>query len=259
MNIQLHNSQAWDKAVEEADEWTLPVSREVIERARKGDWGIVLTPEKLVPREWFGEIKGKTILCLASGGGQQAPILAAAGAEVTCFDNSAKQLEQDRSVAEREDLTIRLEKGDAADLSRFADGTFDMIVNPCSNLFMPNLEPVWNECFRVLKPGGELLVGIINPAVYIFDRFEDENNGRLVVRHSLPYSDEESLTKAELETLIANGEALERSHTLEEQFGGQIAAGFHITGFFEDSRTENESRLNLYMPTFIATRAKRPE
>lgn len=116
MNIQEYNSRAWDKAVDEADEWTLPVSNEIIERARKGDWSIVLTPEKAVPRDWFGEVAGKKILCLASGGGQQAPILAAAGAVVTCFDNSAKQLEQDRLVATREGLEIRLEQGDAAEL-----------------------------------------------------------------------------------------------------------------------------------------------
>jgi SAM-dependent methyltransferase len=258
MNIQEYNSRAWDKAVDEADEWTLPVSNEIIERARKGDWSIVLTPEKAVPREWLGEVAGKNILCLASGGGQQAPILAAAGAIVTCFDNSAKQLEQDRSVAEYERLRLLLEKGDAADLSRFADESFDLIVNPCSNLFMPLLEPIWRECYRVLKPGGELLVGIIKPAVYVFDRYEDENNGRLVARHSLPYSDEDSLTEAELAELIENGQPLEYSHTLEEQLGGQIAAGFYITGFYEDSRRENESRLNHYMPTFIATRAKKP-
>lgn len=258
MNILEHNSRAWDKAVDEADEWTLPVSPEVVERARNGDWSIVLTPEKPVPRDWFGEIKGKKVLCLASGGGQQAPILAAAGGHVTCFDNSAKQLEQDRLVATREGLQIRLEKGDAADLSRFADETFDLIVNPCSNLFMPELQPIWSECFRVLEPAGELLVGIIKPVVYIFDRHEDENNGRLVVRHSLPYSDKDSLTEAELAELIENGEPLEYSHTLEEQFGGQIAAGFHITGFFEDSRRNHESRLNHYMTTFIATRARKP-
>ena len=65
----------------------------------------------------MGHRKSKDILCLASGGGQQAPILAAAGANVTSFDNSAKQLEQDKLVANRENLEIRIEKGDAADLS----------------------------------------------------------------------------------------------------------------------------------------------
>ena len=127
MNIRKHNGAAWDRAVEDRSEWSRPVSSKVIASAKRGEWGIVLTPEEKVPREWFGEIKGKDVLCLASGGGQQAPILAAAGANVTSFDNSAKQLEQDKFVAERDGLEIRLEQGDAADLSRFADSSFDLI------------------------------------------------------------------------------------------------------------------------------------
>src|SRR5688572_29855256 len=105
-NIVEYNSTAWDRQVEAGDKWTLPVSAEIVERARTGDWSIVLTPVKSVPRDWFGDVGGKDILCLASGGGQQAPVLAATGANVTCFDNSAKQLESDRLVAEREGLTI---------------------------------------------------------------------------------------------------------------------------------------------------------
>ena len=117
IDIIKHNSAAWDREVEAASRWTKPVSTDIIERARLGDWSVRLTPVKRVPREWFGDIVGKDLLCLASGGGQQAPVLAAAGASVTSFDNSAKQLEQDRFVAERDGLQIRLERGDAADLS----------------------------------------------------------------------------------------------------------------------------------------------
>jgi len=258
MNIQEHNSAAWDKAVDEADKWTLPVSSDVIERARLGDWQVILTPEKPVPRDWFGDIAGKEILCLASGGGQQAPILAAAGANVTSFDNSAKQLEQDKFVADRDGLNIRIEKGDAADLSRFADASFDLVLNPCSNLFMPDLEPVWRECFRVLRPGGHLLAGILKPVVFVFDRFEEETNKRLVIRHSIPYSDAESLTANELANLIEQGEPLEYSHTLEEQIGGQIDAGFYITGFYEDYWPKSDNLLTEYLPPFIATRALKP-
>lgn len=258
MNIQEYNSTAWDKAVDEADKWTLPVSTEVIEQARQGNWSVVLTPEKPVPREWFGDVRGKDILCLASGGGQQSPILAAAGANITSFDNSAKQLEQDRVVADRENLTIRIEKGDAADLSRFLDNSFDIIFNPCSTLFMPDLEPVWRECFRVLKPGGELMTGVIKPVVFVFDRYEEEINKRLVARHTIPYSDVASLTDAELEALKEQGEPLEYSHTLEQQIGGQIDAGFVITGFYEDHWATPVNVLNNYIPPFFATRARKP-
>ena len=87
-----NNQAGWDRRVEEQDVWTRPVSPDEVARARRGDWAVVLTPHIPVPRDWFGDIQGRDILCLASGGGQQGPILAAAGARVTVFDASARQL-----------------------------------------------------------------------------------------------------------------------------------------------------------------------
>ena len=119
---------------------------------------LVLTPTRPVPHSWFpDDLDGKKILCLASAGGQQGPILAAAGAQVTVFDNSPAQLAQDRLVAERDSLQIETIEGDMADLAIFAEETFDLIFHPVSNLFVPRLQPVWNESGRVLKPGGRLL------------------------------------------------------------------------------------------------------
>jgi len=258
MNVEEYNSEAWDRAVEKGISWSVPVSREAIERARDGVWEIVLTPKKAVPHEWFGEVRGKDILCLASGGGQQAPILAAAGARVTSFDNSARQLEQDRFVAERDGLEIRLEKGDAADLARFADESFDLIFHPCANCFIPKLEPVWRECFRVLRRGGRLLVGFTKPEVFIFDNDAEENEGVLRVRHSLPYSDIDSIDDEERAAIIKSGRPLEFSHTLEEQIGGQIAVGFVITGFYEDYWGNDEIVFDKYLPAFVALRSEKP-
>jgi SAM-dependent methyltransferase len=256
MNVQEYNSLAWDKQVEDGNEWSIPVSSEIIEKARIGVWEVILTPVKSVPREWFGDIKGKDVLCLASGGGQQAPVFAAAGASVTSFDNSAKQLEKDKFVADREKLEIRLEKGDAADLSRFADESFDLIFHPCSNCFMPVLEPIWRECFRVLRYGGSLLVGFNKPEMYIFDHEAVEKKGVLRVRHSLPYSDLE-LSEAERAEILASGRPLEFSHTLEEQIGGQIAQGFVVTGFYKDYWHDETNLFNKYMPVFIGMKSEK--
>ena len=72
------NSKIWDKRVEKNDKWSVPVSSEVISQAREGTWSIVLTPTKPVPKDWFPDsLAGKKILCRASGGGQQGPVLAA--------------------------------------------------------------------------------------------------------------------------------------------------------------------------------------
>lgn len=47
------------------------------------------------------------------------------------------------------------------------------------------------------------------------------------------------------------------SHTLEEQIGGQLKAGFRLTDIYED--TNDEGRLlELHIPSFIGTRAVKP-
>ncbi len=256
MDIRAYNRVAWDREVQRRNQWTVPVSREAIAAARQGQWEIILTPSKPVPRKWFPDLEGLNVLCLASGGGQQAPILAAAGANVTVLDNSPQQLEQDRFVAERDSLVITTVKGDMADLSMLSDQSFDLIVHPVSNVFVPDVRPVWAEAFRVLRHGGALLAGFSNPAIYLFDYDLADRTGILQVKYALPYSDVTSLSEEERQRYVDKGFPLEFSHTLEDQIGGQLDVGFVITGFYEDSYGEEENDiLANYMPTFIVTRA----
>lgn len=251
-----HNRAAWDKQVAANNEWTRPVPSEDIARARNGDWSVVLIGYQPVPRDWFPpRLQGCDVLCLASGGGQQGPILAAAGANVTVFDNSPGQLAQDRRVAERDGLDIATEEGDMRDLSRFGDESFDLIFHPVSNCFCPDILPVWRECHRVLRPGGVLLAGFLNPDLYIFDREAEDKRGELVVRHRLPYSDLTHMTPDERDRLVGEG-PLEWSHSLADQIGGQLEAGFVITHFAEAPHHANVSA--KYMPGYYATRAITP-
>ncbi|QQS40818.1 MAG: class I SAM-dependent methyltransferase [Acidobacteriota bacterium] len=254
MDIVKYNSEAWDREVESGENpWTLPVGPEVIEEAREGRFSVLLTNNKPVPRDWFPDsFEGVDVLCLASGGGQQGPVFAAMGANVTVFDNSEGQLAKDRLVADREGLEIRTEKGDAADLSRFEDGSFDLIFHPCSNCFMPDIEPVWNEAYRVLRTGGDLLAGFHNGFFFIFDQIKADRDGVLEVKNPLPYSDLNDLSEEDLKYFVKDGEPLEYGHTLDQQIGGQVRAGFAITGFYEDS---DGSPISEYCGVLAATRA----
>jgi ubiquinone/menaquinone biosynthesis C-methylase UbiE len=253
MGVRDYNREAWDREVERGNEWTVPVGPDVIEAARQGRWEILLTETKPVPKDWFPDLQGADVLCLASGGGQQAPVLAAAGANVTVLDNSPGQLAQDRLVAEREGLDLRTVEGDMADLSLFADESFHLVFHPVSNLFAPEVRPVWVEAFRVLRRGGYLLAGFLNPAVYIFDLELVDSSGELRVRYALPYADATSKSEEAVARQIESGEPLEFSHTLEDQIGGQIEAGFAIVGFYEDRHRDDP--IAARMPTYIATRA----
>jgi SAM-dependent methyltransferase len=251
-NIRAFNRAAWDRLVESGNPWTIPVGPEVIAAARRGEFSVLLTGLTPVPREWFPPLQGLEILCLASGGGQQGPILAAAGAKVTVFDNSPKQLERDRMVAEREGLVLKTVEGDMRDLSVFPDESFDLIFHPVSNVFVPEVRPVWRETYRVLRRGGALLAGFMNPVAYLVD-FQIPENGILEIKHSIPYSDLDSLTKAQLQKCREEGTPLEFGHTLEDQIGGQLDAGFVLYGFYEDR--DNHSAIEKYITTYIATRA----
>lgn len=253
MDILKHNREAWNQQVANGIIWTIPVDSAILAEAKKGIWQVVLTPIKPVPCEWFPMLQGKEVLCLASAGGQQGPVLAAAGASVTVLDNSPAQLDKDRWVAQRDQLSIKLEQGDMRDLSRFADESFDLIFHPVSNCFIDDVNALWKECFRVLKKGGILLAGFCNPITYIFDLQKWDENHQLTVRYRIPYSDLEQLPKEQLKARISKKEPLEFGHSLQDQMGGQLDAGFLINGFYEDS--SGGDFLDPYINTFIATRA----
>jgi len=256
IDVRAYNREAWNHQVDSGNEWTVPVSPETVAEAREGRWQVLLTPTRRVPREWFPALPGRDVLCLACGGGQQGPIFAAAGANVTVFDNSPRQLAQDRLVAERDGLTIRTVEGDMADLSVFADGCFDLVFHPVSNVFAQDVLPVWREAFRVLRPGGGLLAGFMNPAIYVFDFALADEKGIFEVSHKLPYSDLADMSDDQLTRYLAERSPLEFSHSLDEQIGGQLAAGFLLAGLFEDRYPpEQNDAISRVMPVFIATRA----
>lgn len=247
-----HNRLAWNKEVQNGNIWTIPVKKDEIDAAAKGDFKIVLTPYKPVPKHWLENITGKNILCLASGGGQQGPILAAAGAHVTVFDNSDEQLKKDEMAAQEFELKIRTVRGNMQDLACFEDETFDIIVHPVSNCFIDNILPVWRECHRVLKEKGSLLSGFSNPLIYMMDWEKADETKRCELQNAIPYSDIESLSPKMKMKYAQEKIPYEFGHTLTDQIQGQIEAGFVIAGFYED---KGEELLDRFTDIFIATRA----
>ena len=79
------------------------------------------------------------------------------------------------------------------------------------------------------------------------------DEGILQVRHKLPSSDLTSLTAVERQLYMDDEQPLEFSHTWETQIGGQLAAGFLLAGFYED--TWAGRTLSEYIAEFFATRA----
>lgn len=247
MDYQDKNAETIDRWIEEGWEWGIPISHEEYEKARQGDWSMLLTPTKPVPREWFGSLKGKRVLGLASGGGQQMPVFAALGAVCTVFDYSPRQLESERLVAEREGYSIEIIRGDMTKPLPFADGSFDLIFHPVSNCYVREVKPIFKECFRVLAPGGVLLSGLDNGVNFLF--VDEDKRDEMCVFPFDPVANPQQRKQME-----EQDDGFQFSHTMEEQVGGQLEAGFRLTHLYEDtngSGTFHEHNI----PCFLATRA----
>lgn len=227
------NARAWDWEVDHHNIWTDGCTDEQIQKAKFGELDMVLSPFKRVRASWVEGIKGKKVLALACGGGQQAVLMSLAGAQVTVVDISKKQLDQDASYARTLGLPLKTVCRDMRDLSCFDDESFDLIYNPTSTCFINNVHPMYEHCYRILKPGCRLLTSLTNPILYMFDEKKALRN-KLKIKYTIPYSDLKSLSKRELKHLIDRNDTVEFSHTLEDLLGGLTKVGFHIVDFYTD-------------------------
>ena len=220
--------------------WSQSATSEQLQSAREGKLALPFSPSSTIPTEWLGELRGKKVLCLAGAGGLQAPMLASAGAEVTVLDLSERMLDRDRAIAAQESLDIRIEHGNMCDLTRFTDGCFDLVLNPPSLFYVPDVMPVFCEVHRVLKPGGSFIMISTNPIAYVCDY--DDALGCYKAVNRMPYCSTDHADQ---------GDWVEYGHTMESYIGGQLKCGFVLTGYVE---SQQEDITELY----FATRAVKP-
>ncbi len=242
------NSQIWDLWAENGCEWSMPISHDEYEKITADNFAVYLTPCITVPYEWFGNLKGKKLLGLASGGGQQMPVFSKLGAKCTVFDYSDKQLEAEKKVAEREKYHIEIIKGDMSKPLPFSDECFDIIFHPVSNVYVEDVYHIWNECYRILKKGGRLLSGLDNGINFLFE----ENNDPLKVVNPLPFNPLK-MSPDKQNAMIENSDGIQFSHTLEEQIGEQLKAGFILKDLYEDRDRDSGSEIRKYYPQYFAT------
>ena len=224
-----------DRLVENDVNWSICAAPEQLQKAREGKLELPFGPNNVIPADWFGDLRGKKVLCLAGAGGLQAPLLECAGAEVTVIDLSKRMLEKDREVAVREGLDICIEHGNMCDLSRFADESFELVLNPPSLFYVPDVMPVFREVYRVLKKGGSFIMISFNPIAYVCDF--DEVLGCYKAVNRMPYRSTDHANQ---------GDWVEYGHTMESYIGGQLKCGFVLTGYMEH---QMEDITELYFAT----------
>ena len=245
------NQERWDNiSRKKGNPYSIPITHDQFKKYKENEIEVYLTIGKPVPRHWFDKSKGNKILGLACGGGQQGPIFVAKGYDTTIMDFSEEQLMKDRMVAKREKIKIETVNSDMTKRFPFENDSFDIIFCPVSNVYIEDLENMWNESYRVLKSGGLLMVGYMNPWIYMYDgdivwHFPDEE---LSLKYPLPFNSRELEDKGMI--TIDPQYGYEFSHTLESQIRGQLNAGFVMIDFYESKDSRN--RLSNYGSDYLA-------
>lgn len=207
------------------------------------------TARQMIDEEGLlGDVRGKKVLLLGGGGGQQSAAFGFLGAQVTVFDLSDGQLEKDRLVAAHYGYHFDIQQGDMRDLSRFGDGSFDIVWQPYSINFVPDVGLVFAGASRVVRPGGSYVVMWHNP----FTQGVDDETWTAEHGYSLhlPYSDGEiapDIFKTQNWTVDTEGGKRvevegprEFRHTMRTFLNSLIDSGFAIRRFSEH-RTGDEN------------------
>jgi ubiquinone/menaquinone biosynthesis C-methylase UbiE len=148
-----YNRQRWNELAQAGIEFSRPLL----------DLDPAAARHFLDPFGVMGDVSGKRVLCLASGGGQQSIAFTVLGAHATVFDLSDTMLERDRESAAHYQFDIAIEQGDMRDLSRFDNDSFDIVYHAYSINFVPDVRPVLQEVARILRPHGLYRIEWHNP------------------------------------------------------------------------------------------------
>ncbi|MCH2128286.1 MAG: class I SAM-dependent methyltransferase [Pirellulaceae bacterium] len=246
-----HNRQAWDARVRQGDVFTKPAEeddfRDPLAAVDAPGW---LGPEK--------DLRGKELLCLAAGGGRQAPLYAAAGANVTVLDISPAMLELDRQVAHQRGLQIHTVEGSMDNLSMFDQSRFDVVIQPVSTCYVTNIIKVYQQIANVTRNEG-LYISQHKQPVSLQASTQPSADG---YRLSEPYYRQGPLPPVHGSPHREYG-TLEFLHRWEELLGGLCRAGFVIEDLLEplhatpDAASGSFAHRCQYIAPYVRVKARR--
>lgn len=218
------NRAAWNRLAENRSQFTKVATDEECRNPL----------QTLDSRGWLpASVEGKSVLCLASGGGWQSILYAAAGARVTVVDLSNKMLQLDEQEARRRGLQVRILETSMDDLSALHEAEFDIVHQPVSTCYVPDIEAVYREIARVLRPGGLYISQHKTPTSLQLTHRDQQN--RYVI--GLEYYLQGALPKVEDRAYREEG-ATEYLHRWDQLVGGLCRTGFVIEDLREPMRAD---------------------
>ncbi|HSH96186.1 MAG TPA: class I SAM-dependent methyltransferase [Roseimicrobium sp.] len=246
-----HNRAAWDARVRNRARHTVLADDKDFANAR-----VCIDPWGWLP----ARLTGLRVLCLAGGGGRHGMLLAACGAEVTIVDISGEMLELDQKVAAERGLKVRTMRASMDDLPMFGAATFDVVWQPVSTCYVPDVKRVYREVARLLVPGGTYFSKHKQP-VNLQTSLRPGPGGYVLnetVYRSEPLPPSEPGPHREVDTL-------EYVHSLGDILGGLCEAGFRIEALNEPqvgrmgSDPGSFAHRSLYAPPYLEIKAVRSE
>lgn len=245
--VHEHNRRAWDARALARDRFTRPAPDDYL-----SDHGAMLDTA------WLGDVRGRRVLCLAAGGGRQGPMFAAAGALVTVVDISAEMLALDRQVAAERALDLRVVETSMDQLSMFPPASFDIVAQPVSTCYVPDIAAVYRAIARVTAAGG-LYISQHKQPVSLQAALERSPGGYELIE---PYYRTGPLPPV-AGSLHRETGTLEFLHRWEELIGGLCRAGFVLEDLAEPLHFRADAAVNTfahrsgYAPPYVRIKARR--
>lgn len=128
-------------------------------------WGPLCPSEEEL--RLLGEVKGKRVIEIGAGAGQNSIVLAKQGAIVTAYDISKEQLRHGKTLAKEEDIQVDFIRGDFQRLrAHFKPNSFEIAMSAYALQYCSTLESMndtFKQIYDILTPKGIFVFSLDHP------------------------------------------------------------------------------------------------
>jgi len=250
MSYLEQNRGFYDRLARSAKRFAKPATREELRDPVKTLGGL----------DWLGgTVHGQRVLCLAAGGGRQGPLYAAAGGDVTVVDISPEMLALDRRVAMDNDLAMSTIEASIEDLSALPASYFDVVVQPVSTCYVPDVAIVFRQVARVIREDGTYVSQHKQP-ISLQGSIRPRAEGYWVRE---PYYLDRALDPSSEPSRFREQGAVEYLHRWEQLIGWMCRAGFVVEDLVEPRHADPRASFGQFghrcqfIPPYVRIKARR--